>query len=216
MVPNRVLGAALWGGSAGQRRHQRARARAASTDIDIDADARAAGGDGHGAAPRPCHARLVVAADGAHSQVRAAAGIEARRGGLWPGRDRGATSRPTRPHDGTAYERFTPPGPLARAAAARWQLRRRCGRARPSARQQLLALERCRLSSRSCRATSAGAPGDSCASAGARILSVEADARRSDRRAAHGADRQCRPGAASGGRPGIQSGAARCGDAGGS
>jgi 2-octaprenyl-6-methoxyphenol hydroxylase len=58
------------------------------------------------------NARLAVAADGAHSSVRAAAGI-------------GATVEDyhqvavvanlaaDRPHDGTAYERFTPTGPLA-------------------------------------------------------------------------------------------------------
>jgi 2-octaprenyl-6-methoxyphenol hydroxylase len=57
-------------------------------------------------------ARLVVAADGAHSVVRAAAGIEA------DVEDYDqiaivANVAADRPHDGTAYERFTQSGPLA-------------------------------------------------------------------------------------------------------
>jgi len=57
-------------------------------------------------------ARLVVAADGAHSVVRAVAGIEA------DVEDYDqiaivANVAADRPHDGTAYERFTQSGPLA-------------------------------------------------------------------------------------------------------
>ena len=57
-------------------------------------------------------ARLVVAADGAHSSVRAAAAIEA------DVEDYDqiaivANVAADRPHDGTAFERFTPSGPLA-------------------------------------------------------------------------------------------------------
>jgi 2-octaprenyl-6-methoxyphenol hydroxylase len=57
-------------------------------------------------------ARLVVAADGAHSNIRTAAGIEA------DVEDYDqvaivANVAADRPHDSTAYERFTPSGPLA-------------------------------------------------------------------------------------------------------
>jgi 2-octaprenyl-6-methoxyphenol hydroxylase len=57
-------------------------------------------------------ARLIVAADGAHSSVRAAAAIEA------DVEDYDqiaivANVAADRPHDGTAFERFTPSGPLA-------------------------------------------------------------------------------------------------------
>jgi 2-octaprenyl-6-methoxyphenol hydroxylase len=57
-------------------------------------------------------ARLIVAADGAHSSVRAAAGIEAEVEDY----DQiaiVANVAADHPHDGTAYERFTPSGPLA-------------------------------------------------------------------------------------------------------
>jgi 2-octaprenyl-6-methoxyphenol hydroxylase len=57
-------------------------------------------------------ARLVVAADGAHSSVRAAAGIEAEVEDY----DQVAivaNVAADHPHDGTAYERFTPSGPIA-------------------------------------------------------------------------------------------------------
>src|ERR1700757_3248501 len=57
-------------------------------------------------------ARLVVAADGAHSGVRAAAAIEA------DVEDYDqiaivANVGADHPHDGTAYERFAPTGPIA-------------------------------------------------------------------------------------------------------
>jgi 2-octaprenyl-6-methoxyphenol hydroxylase len=57
-------------------------------------------------------ARLIVAADGAHSAVRAAAGIAA----TVEDYDQVAliaSLATDRPHDGTAYERFTRTGPLA-------------------------------------------------------------------------------------------------------
>ena len=65
-----------------------------------------------GAAPRHLDARLVVAADGATSIVRQAAGVGAER---W---DYGQTAvislvTPERFHDHVAYERFTSTGPLA-------------------------------------------------------------------------------------------------------
>ena len=60
----------------------------------------------------PLRARLVVAADGAHSVVRAAAGLEARVEDYHQVAVV-AHVRASRPSDGTAYERFTPTGPIA-------------------------------------------------------------------------------------------------------
>jgi 2-octaprenyl-6-methoxyphenol hydroxylase len=63
-------------------------------------------------AAAPLRARLVVAADGADSKVRAAAGLAAT---LEDYRQVAIVShvRSSRPADGTAYERFTPDGPFA-------------------------------------------------------------------------------------------------------
>jgi 2-octaprenyl-6-methoxyphenol hydroxylase len=111
VVANRAIGAALWG--ALTRAHGitlRVPARAEELDIS------AAGvgftvTDGSGRRERVA-ARLVVAADGAHSQVRVAAGIDA------AVEDYEqvavvANVAAERPHQGIAYERFTPGGPLA-------------------------------------------------------------------------------------------------------
>jgi 2-octaprenyl-6-methoxyphenol hydroxylase len=57
-------------------------------------------------------AKLIIAADGAHSSVRAVAGI----GATVEDYEQvaiAANLATDRPHDGTAYERFTPSGPLA-------------------------------------------------------------------------------------------------------
>ncbi len=61
---------------------------------------------------RPLRARLVVAADGANSLVRAAAGLEAN---LEDYQQVAIVAHvaSSRPADGTAYERFTPSGPFA-------------------------------------------------------------------------------------------------------
>lgn len=61
---------------------------------------------------QPLHAKLVVAADGAQSRVREAAGLAA------AVEDYGQVAivahvRASRPADGTAFERFTPTGPFA-------------------------------------------------------------------------------------------------------
>lgn len=60
----------------------------------------------------PLHARLVIAADGAHSQVREAAGLGA---DIEDYRQVAVIAhvRASRPADGTAYERFTASGPFA-------------------------------------------------------------------------------------------------------
>lgn len=117
VVTNRVIGAALWSKLA-TAKGITLRAPAHPEGLDISADrVRLTVVDdrksGNGSATREdITARLVVAADGAHSSVRAAAGI----GATVEDYDQVAiaTNLATdRPHDGTAYERFTPTGPLA-------------------------------------------------------------------------------------------------------
>jgi 2-octaprenyl-6-methoxyphenol hydroxylase len=111
VVPNRVIGATLW------RRLSRAsgvevRVPAGIEDLDITMErayfkvVTAAG------AREVTSASLLIAADGAHSAVRAAAGIEADVEDY----DQVAIIAAVggdRAHDGTAYERFTPTGPVA-------------------------------------------------------------------------------------------------------
>ena len=116
VVANRVLGAALWkelsvtalSGEAGEIL---VRVPAQAEQIEIsEAGVRLTVVSEAGR--ELIEARLVVAADGAHSSVRAAAEIEA---GV-EDYDQVAvvTNVATdRPHDGTAYERFTPAGPVA-------------------------------------------------------------------------------------------------------
>ena len=111
VAANRVIGAALW------------QQLASANDISISMPARPEAveitTDGvcltvvsEAGARESVNARLIVAADGAHSSVRTAAGIDARV------EDYGqvaivANVAADRPHDGTAYERFTPSGPVA-------------------------------------------------------------------------------------------------------
>jgi 2-octaprenyl-6-methoxyphenol hydroxylase len=111
VVPNRVLGTALWRRLSGAS-DVALRVPAGIEDLDITTErayftvVTAAG------AREVTAARLVVGADGAHSAVRAAAGIEA---GIEDYDQVAITAAVTgdRPHDGTAYERFTPSGPVA-------------------------------------------------------------------------------------------------------
>jgi 2-octaprenyl-6-methoxyphenol hydroxylase len=113
VVPNRALGSALWSRiehSAGVRAYCPARvSRVASGETSVELEIAGAGAGAPGAT---IAARLVVAADGAQSAVRAAFGIEA------DVRDYGQTAvittvLPQRFHDHVAYERFTDSGPLA-------------------------------------------------------------------------------------------------------
>jgi 2-octaprenyl-6-methoxyphenol hydroxylase len=112
VVPNRVLGTALW---AHIRANDRISVRMPATVTAVSADATGVSLtlDGQGAvAGRMLRARLAVAADGAHSVIRRAAGITATEA------DYGqigivANVATDTPHDGTAYERFTAAGPLA-------------------------------------------------------------------------------------------------------
>ena len=123
VVPNRVLGLRLWreldagadsgvdaGADANPPLQLRVPARCEAVTLQDEAawiDTRSAV---HGA--ERWRARLVVAADGAQSLVRAAAGIDAQVEDY----DQVAivvNVAASKPHDGTAYERFTPSGPLA-------------------------------------------------------------------------------------------------------
>jgi 2-octaprenyl-6-methoxyphenol hydroxylase len=106
VISNRVIGAALW---------EKLRR---STDVLLRVPARAEQVEIGAAEVRialsgeSITARLVVAADGAHSTVRAAAHI----GADVEDYDQiaiVANVAADRPHDGTAYERFTQSGPLA-------------------------------------------------------------------------------------------------------
>jgi 2-octaprenyl-6-methoxyphenol hydroxylase len=108
VVTNRVLGAALRERLAALPGLELRRpARCTGIDIRADhVDLATVPGD------RPLRARLVVAADGADSSLRAAAGLEAST------LDYGQVAvvahvAASQPADGTAYERFTPQGPFA-------------------------------------------------------------------------------------------------------
>jgi 2-octaprenyl-6-methoxyphenol hydroxylase len=126
VVPNRLIGAALWERLQGAKDVLlRVPARPERVEIgDQGVTFMLAGNtlagnssvgntpSGEGSAGESVTARLVVAADGAHSVVQAAAGIEA------DVEDYDqiaivANVAADRPHDGTAYERFTQSGPLA-------------------------------------------------------------------------------------------------------
>ncbi|MEJ0006387.1 MAG: 2-octaprenyl-6-methoxyphenyl hydroxylase [Steroidobacteraceae bacterium] len=110
VVPNRVLGAALW---AQIKLNDAISVRMPAKVDSVSTDAAGvtltlAGAD----AGNMLRARLAVAADGAHSAVRRDVGITATEA------DYGqvaivANVATDQPHDGTAYERFTPAGPLA-------------------------------------------------------------------------------------------------------
>jgi 2-octaprenyl-6-methoxyphenol hydroxylase len=114
VLPNRVLGAALWA-RIGASTTIRAFCPAEVGSIDPGSDAAGVGIEVRGArdgATRAIRTRLVVAADGVHSSVRAAFGVGAAT------RDYGQTAvittiLPQRFHDHVAYERFTDSGPLA-------------------------------------------------------------------------------------------------------
>ena len=111
VAPNRSIGAALWRAlTEAPRLTLQAPARAEGLAVTEDS-VRFALVNGAGP-PIPVRARLLVAADGAHSQVRAAAGIAAQTVDY----DQIAVVANVgseRPHAGCAYERFTPSGPLA-------------------------------------------------------------------------------------------------------
>lgn len=111
VIPNRVIGTALWRAlKRAEGVSVRVPARVTAAEIGSDGAAvTVVGGDGR---RQVVTARLLVAADGAHSQVRAAAGI----GAAVEDYDQVAIAAAVvaeRPNDGTAYERFTASGPVA-------------------------------------------------------------------------------------------------------
>jgi len=106
VAANRVIGAALWEKLA-QAQRVLLRVPAKPSDVRIGE-----GGVELSVGAEPIRARLIVAADGARSIVRDAAGITA----TVEDYDQVALVANVvadRAHDGTAYERFTPTGPLA-------------------------------------------------------------------------------------------------------
>jgi 2-octaprenyl-6-methoxyphenol hydroxylase len=111
VVANRAIGAALWDALA-RAPGVTLRVPARATDLDISAQGVGFTlTDASGRSER-LGARLVVAADGAHSQVRVAAGIDA---AVEDYQQVAVVANVAadRAHQGVAYERFTPAGPLA-------------------------------------------------------------------------------------------------------
>jgi 2-octaprenyl-6-methoxyphenol hydroxylase len=123
VVTNRVIGAALWAklaeakgitlrAPAHPESIQITPERVRLTVVDDRPPRDRASEDKRNGVREEITARLNVAADGAHSSVRAAAGI----GASVEDYEQvaiAANLATDRAHDGTAYERFTPTGPLA-------------------------------------------------------------------------------------------------------
>lgn len=111
VLPNRVMGAALWEGlRAAPGVQVIAPARVVATTVEPGS--RTVRIERDGAEPLDLRARLVVAADGARSTLREQAGIAAEH---WEYSQTAiiSTMSTQRFHDHTAYERFTPDGPIA-------------------------------------------------------------------------------------------------------
>ena len=112
VVSNRAIGAALWAKLVDVK-GVTLRVPAHTERVEIEsAGVQIALIDDRTGASEHIKARLVVAADGAHSSVRAAAGIDAEVED-YDQIAMIANIGADRPHDGTAYERFTQAGPLA-------------------------------------------------------------------------------------------------------
>jgi 2-octaprenyl-6-methoxyphenol hydroxylase len=112
IVTNRTIGAALWAKLAGVKGIT-LRVPAHTEAVEIAPDAvRITLIDDRTGAKEHITTRLVVAADGAHSSVRTAAGIDAEVED-YDQVAMVANIAADRTHDGTAYERFTQAGPLA-------------------------------------------------------------------------------------------------------
>jgi 2-octaprenyl-6-methoxyphenol hydroxylase len=141
VVPNRAIGRELWA-ALRQSGHAQLCLGARVEAVSTQAAAVSLRWTQQGEA-RQAEARLVVAADGAQSLVRATAGIEARRDDY----DQTAivaAVRTDRASDGTAFERFTPDGPMAllpvrTPQAGHWYTL--VWAARPQDAQSLLALD---------------------------------------------------------------------------
>lgn len=126
VVPNRVLGAALWRRLAANASCA-VLAPARVVDVKTEAERVQVSIAANGGETRTLFTRLVVVADGAQSTIRTALGVEAT---TW---DYGqsaiiANVEMQRDHDNVAYERFTPTGPMAllpvreRCCAVIWTL----------------------------------------------------------------------------------------------
>jgi 2-octaprenyl-6-methoxyphenol hydroxylase len=112
IVTNRVIGAALWA-KLTDVKGITLRVPAHTERVEITPDGvNIALVDDRPGAKEHITARLVVAADGAHSSVRSAAGIDAEVED-YDQVAMAANIAADRTHDGTAYERFTQAGPLA-------------------------------------------------------------------------------------------------------
>jgi 2-octaprenyl-6-methoxyphenol hydroxylase len=111
VITNRAIGAALWE-KLRTSAHLMIRVPATVSAIELDANAARFELTQAGTSPERIQARLLVAADGAHSVVRGAANIAA---DVVDYAQVAVISHVVaeRPHDGTAYERFTDSGPLA-------------------------------------------------------------------------------------------------------
>lgn len=111
VIPNRTIGAALWDRLAAAP-DLTLRAPARAEELSIESEAVRLTVVGTGGEREPFIARLVVGADGADSQIRTLAGIEA----TVEDYDQVAVVANVaadRAHRDTAYERFTRSGPLA-------------------------------------------------------------------------------------------------------
>ena len=111
VVANRLIGAALWARLAAAR-DLTLRVPARVEELEIGAGGARLVVSAASAAPEVISARLVVGADGAQSQVRSVAGIEARVED-YEQVAVVANVATDQPHLGSAWERFTPAGPLA-------------------------------------------------------------------------------------------------------
>jgi 2-octaprenyl-6-methoxyphenol hydroxylase len=111
VVANRAIGAALWGALT-HAPGVTLRVPARAADLDISAQGVGFTLTDASGTPERLGARLVVAADGAHSQVRVAAGIDA---AVEDYQQVAVVANVAadRAHQGVAYERFTAAGPLA-------------------------------------------------------------------------------------------------------
>ncbi|HEV2229758.1 MAG TPA: 2-octaprenyl-6-methoxyphenyl hydroxylase [Steroidobacteraceae bacterium] len=110
VVPNRRIGAALWGRlREAAELSLRVPGQVGNVAIDAGGVRLEVASEGR---RETVTARLVVAADGAHSQVRSAAGIGA---GVEDYEQVAVVANVAcdTPHGGIAHERFTPAGPLA-------------------------------------------------------------------------------------------------------
>ncbi len=111
VLPNRVIGRALW---AALERAPRLTAFVPARPVQVVVNGTGAvlEVERSGGARETVHAKLLIAADGAQSMLRSALGLPSHV------EDYGqvavvANVAADRRHDGTAYERFTPVGPLA-------------------------------------------------------------------------------------------------------